>query len=79
MKAKKLLQSTLQRCLIYRDPILCIIQDCNHSVQFHCMCAICGKDLSIKTYSTNEKKGINMTHDVAGLIVSQQVQYHLLF
>jgi len=62
---------TIEKDMVFVD----IAEDCDHSVQFNGLCAICGKDMTevswASTAQDTDRANINMTHDHNGLKVSQ--------
>ncbi|KAI8848621.1 HAD-like domain-containing protein [Chytridium lagenaria] len=54
------------------DPIISIVEPCNHSVQLKGLCALCGKDLTISDFMGSDvaRAPISMTHDSLGVTVS---------
>jgi RNA polymerase II subunit A-like phosphatase len=56
-------------------PFVDVEEDCPHSVQFHGLCGMCGKDMTETSWSSSTKDTdrakINMIHDQTALKVSQ--------
>ncbi|ROT37806.1 hypothetical protein SODALDRAFT_174755 [Sodiomyces alkalinus F11] len=60
---------------VHRDlPCLEVDEACSHEIQFHGLCAVCGKDMTEVSWASDSldthRATINMTHDQTGLMVS---------
>ncbi|PVU86633.1 hypothetical protein BB561_006627 [Smittium simulii] len=71
-KIEKIFKHDNEKILLPTDKILLITEPCGHEVQFNGLCSICGKDVTFSGYhgSDLERATVNMSHDVVGLMVS---------
>ncbi|KAL2751854.1 hypothetical protein ACRALDRAFT_2114708 [Sodiomyces alcalophilus JCM 7366] len=63
---------------VHRDmPCMVVEEACSHEIQFHGLCAVCGKDMTEVSWASDSldthRATINMTHDQTGLMVSSDL------
>ncbi|KAM0324648.1 hypothetical protein ACHAQA_008039 [Verticillium albo-atrum] len=64
--------------VIVRDmPCMEVDEPCEHAIQFHGLCAVCGQDMTEVNWASDQidtdRATVNMTHDQTGLMVSNDM------
>ncbi|KAG7105088.1 RNA polymerase II subunit A C-terminal domain phosphatase like protein [Verticillium longisporum] len=64
--------------VIVRDmPCMEVEEPCDHAIQFHGLCAVCGQDMTEVNWASDQidtdRATVNMTHDQTGLMVSNDM------